>query len=119
MIGISGSLLVVSGPAGPCVNVYGRPCGQMDEAKASDNMNAVQRPRHATVQSIFAAPGTKRRLATGKRVKIEFRLSEKSRVTLTFKKGRKRVGSLRVNGRAVGNAVKFRGYLKRKRFRVV
>lgn len=67
-----------------------------------------------TPPSITSLKLTKRRFAPGKRVKIKFRLSEKSRVTLTFKKGRKRVGTLRLNGRSGANAVRFRGYLRRR-----
>lgn len=57
---------------------------------------------------------SKRRFSPGRKIKIKFRLSEKSRVTFTVKKGRKTVGTFRANGRRGNNSVKFNGRIKRK-----
>ncbi|MBI5311324.1 MAG: beta-propeller fold lactonase family protein [Actinobacteria bacterium] len=67
-----------------------------------------------TPPSITKLSLSKKRFMPGATTKIKFRLSEKSRVTFTVKKGRKTVGRFRANGRRGRNSVKFKGRIKRR-----
>jgi uncharacterized repeat protein (TIGR01451 family) len=87
--------------------------GKFDDATPGNaKTTKTTRVSHVRVAKVSVKP---KRIARGSKAKIKFTLTGPARATLTFRRGGRRVGSLRVKAHTGKNKVRFTGRVGKKR----